>query len=248
MFKKSPKVKIKFHKPINYQVLQIVSNTLLFCGVYILILTYSGTIWAELAFRWDEFRGVKYQLEDPKKNTQEIKTEKILSSERERQVSTSSTVVSVKPVNTDFSILIESINVNAPIVRDVSVVTESVYMDALKKGVAHAAFSDYPSENAAQVYLFAHSSNNFWQLGPYSTVFNHLHKLKQGEKINLFYEGKRYVYQVDSITYTDNFKIEDNIFNNIGPVLILQTCYPAGTTQYRLILTSSLVEVSDYIL
>lgn len=245
MFKRSPKIRIKYYKPVDIGLWQIVANTLIFCGVYILFLTYSGNIWSEIVFRWDKYRGVEYKLEETVSVDNLIQTEKVASPQKELKVS-SGPVINIQPVNIEFSIVIESINVNAPIVKDVSVLTESVYMDALKKGVAHAAFSDYPSENAAQVYLFAHSSNNFWQLGPFSTVFNHLDKLNQGDQINVFYEGRRYLYQVDSLSYTDNFKIDDTIFNQIGPVLILQTCYPPGSTQYRLIVKSSLIGVSDY--
>ena len=73
----------------------------------------------------------------------------------------SSKPIRVKPVNTDFSIVIEKIGVNAPIVADVTVTNEDAYNNALKDGVAHALVSDYPSQEPGNVYLFAHSAINF---------------------------------------------------------------------------------------
>jgi LPXTG-site transpeptidase (sortase) family protein len=229
----------------NRKYISLVANTLIFCGLLIVFLSYFSVFWSDISYRYDKWRGVSYVLEDKSSESTKFSTEKITSPQKELVIKKNK-AIPISPINTDFSLVIESLNINAPIIRDVSVINEERYMEALKLGIAHASFSNYPSDKDAQVYLFAHSAINFWQLGPYASVFNQIHRLQSNDKINIFYEGNRYVYNVDSVTYTNNFKIDETLYNTIGPTLILQTCYPPGTTQYRLIVTSSLQEVREY--
>ncbi len=151
--------------------------------------------------------------------------------------------ISIEPVNRDFSIVIEKIGVNAPIVADVSVTDEKAYLEALNSGVAHAITSKYPSENPGNTYLFAHASVDFWRMGKYSKVFNLLRKLEYGDRIHVFYKDKTYVYEVKNKEIYqgwDTYPISRSV---IEPVLTLQTCDPPGTTRNRLVVTSTLIEV-----
>ena len=153
-----------------------------------------------------------------------------------------STPVKMKPVNEDFSIMIEKIGVNSPIVRDISVVDEKAYKEALKTGVAHAISSDYPTTAPSNVYLFAHASLNFWDLGKYATVFNLLRKMDLKDKINIFYQGDRYVYEVVNKEVVQGWNTNSITRSVIEPILTLQTCDPPGTTINRLVVTAKLVE------
>jgi sortase (surface protein transpeptidase) len=96
------------------------------------------------------------------------------------------------------------------------------------------------------VYLFAHSSNNFWELGKYSSVFNLTYKLNIKDQINLFYEGRRYIYEIENKLLVNDFKVDETAYEYLGPTLTLQTCYPTGTSLYRLIIRATLVGVYDY--
>lgn len=217
------------------------SNILILGGVLALSATYIPVLYAESSYYLKSFsQNSKISLNqeeliknDLNNGVQEFDTglfQKPLVSE-----------LTSSPVNKDFSILIEKIGVNAPIVKDVNVILPEVYMESLKKGVAHASFSDYPSEDfTSNVYLFAHSSNNFWELGRYSSVFNLVYKLILQDEINVFFEGRRYVYQVDNKILVNDFKVDDTIYETFGPTLTLQTCYPTGTTDYRLVVRASL--------
>lgn len=210
---------------------------LIFIGISIIVATYYQFALSEFKFYYDRFTGRKYSLE--------ISRNVPIERQGFKNV-TEAGAIKIKPVNTEFSLVIESLDINAPIIKDVSVVNDKEYMEALKKGIAHASFSGYPTDKNANVYLFAHSSNNFWALGEYSTVFNGLTKINIKDKINLFYEGKRYVYEVDNKLLVNDFKVDDTIYETLGPTLTLQTCYPAGTTLYRLIVRASLVGVFEY--
>jgi len=112
-------------------------------------------------------------------------------------------------------------------------------MEALSRGVAHAKGTALPGE-VGNVYLFAHSSLNFWQLGKYATVFNLLRKLEPGDKIVLFYEGRRYNYIVTKREIVPRFNTKPLLKRVSEPTLTLQTCYPPGTTLNRLIITAKL--------
>lgn len=151
--------------------------------------------------------------------------------------------ISIQPINKDFSIVIEKLGVNAPIVRDVPVTDDKAYEEALKHGVAHAAMSDYPSETAGNTYLFAHTSLNFWDLGQYATVFNLLRKLEYGDRIHIFFNNDMYVYEVVNKEILQGWNTYPITRRVIEPVLTLQTCDPPGTTINRLVVTAKLVDV-----
>ena len=153
-----------------------VANLLILLGVLFLLLSFGPLVIQEIWYFFKEVRNQDYSL-NAKEDSKESVFGRIITNNP----------IKIVPVNKDFSIVIEKIGVNAPIVRDVSIVDENAYKQALKSGVAHAISSDYPSESPSNVYLFAHASLNFWDLGKYATVFNLLRKLNYKDKIHVFY-------------------------------------------------------------
>lgn len=151
--------------------------------------------------------------------------------------------IDLDPVNRDFALVIEKLGVNVPVVKDVSVVDQDSYMEALERGVAHAMVSDYPSERPGNTYIFAHASLNFWRLGKYATVFNLLRHLSPGDTVHVFYEEKDYVYKVQNVERHRGFNTYAIVRPVMEPLLTLQTCDPPGTTLNRLVVTAKLVEV-----
>lgn len=148
----------------------------------------------------------------------------------------------IEPVNKDFSIVIERIGVNAPIVADVSVTDEKAYNEALKTGIAHASTSKYPSNKPGNVYLFAHASINFWRLGKHANVFNLVRKLDLGDRIHVFYKGEPYIYEVvnkETMKGWNTYPITRSV---VEPILTLQTCDPPGTTLNRMVVTAKLID------
>jgi len=208
------------------------SNLLILVGFVLLILTYGPLIKDEFWYMFKELKSQKYVLNDPR-GTDDSAFARFLTNKS----------VSLKPVNTSFSVVIEKIGVNAPIVADVSVTDKNAYMEALKSGIAHASVSDYPSEKPGNVYLFAHASIDFWRLGRYATVFNLLRKLEKGDKVHVFYKGDDYIYEVINKEVQKGFNTFPLTRTTIEPILTLQTCDPPGTTLNRLIVTAKLVKV-----
>ncbi|OGC57755.1 hypothetical protein A3H26_02020 [candidate division WWE3 bacterium RIFCSPLOWO2_12_FULL_36_10] len=213
--------------------INIMANFLIIIGVVLILLSYSQVIYDEVWYKFKSLKKQEYTLQTASNATKKSVFSKFLSS----------SPVLIKPVNTNFSIVIEKIDVNAPINADVSVIDAKKYFESLKTGVAHAGSSNYPSTEAGNVYLFAHSSINFWQLGRYAKTFNLLRKLTNGDKVHVFYKGKDYVYEVvnkETIKGFNTYPLKRAVIESI---LTLQTCDPPGTTINRLVVTAKLVEV-----
>lgn len=207
-------------------------NFLIFLGVLFLILSFGPLIVQEIWFFLKESRNQEYSLEENGGGGEDSVFARFLTG----------APIKMEPINKDFSIVIEKIGVNSPIVADVSVVDEKAYKEALKTGIAHAKSSDYPTASPSNVYLFAHASLNFWDLGKYATVFNLLRKLSIRDKINVFYQGDRYIYEVVNKEVVKGWDTNPITRPVIEPILTLQTCDPPGTTINRFVVTAKLME------
>ncbi len=136
------------------------------------------------------------------------------------------------PQNTDFSIVIPKIGANSKVIGNVNSADEAEYSNALLKGVAHALGTTFPGEGG-HIFLFAHSTDYFWNIGSYNAVFYLLSKLEKKDEINLFYKGQRYRYQVVSKQIVDPSQVEYITRKTNKEFLTLQTCWPPGTTLKR---------------
>lgn len=218
----------------KYIILKTISNIFVLLGVAFLFLAFGPVIKDEIWYKYKQIKNQEFVLFGDSKKT-------VKDSVFSRYLSTRP--INIEPVNKDFSIVIEKIGVNAPIVIDVPVTDEKAYLEALKSGVAHASVSQYPSEEPGNTYLFAHASTNFWDLGKYATVFNLLRKLDVKDRIHVFYDNKQYVYEVVNKEVLEGWNTYPITRPVIEPTLTLQTCDPPGTTVNRLVVTSKLVEV-----
>ncbi len=149
----------------------------------------------------------------------------------------------IKPADTEFGVVIPKIDANAKIIPDVKVTQESDYKEILKRGVGHAAGTSYPGQGG-HVYLFAHSTDYWWNVGQYNGVFYLLYKLQAGDEIDLFYKGQRYLYRVIGQQIVDPKEVEYLTRTSDKEFLTLQTCWPPGTTLKRLLVFA--VPAVDY--
>lgn len=209
------------------------SNVLILFGIIFVVSPFIPVLKDEIWYKLKTLKDQKYSLSTD--GQQDSVFARFLSS----------SPVTIDPVNKEFSLVIEKIGVNAPVIPDVPITNESAYIESLKNGIAHASISPYPSEKPGNVYLFAHASTNFWQLGKYATVFNLLRKLEIGDKVHVFYDGKDYVYEVQNKEVHKGWNTYPITRSVIEPTLTLQTCDPPGTTINRLVVTSKLVDVLE---
>lgn len=146
----------------------------------------------------------------------------------------------IVPVSTDFGIVIEKINANAKVIADVNPADERSYSKALSLGVAHAQGTTYPGQKG-NIYLFSHSVDAPWNIIRFNAIFYLLGKLEPGDRVILFYQGRRFDYQVFDKTIV---KPEDTHFLTDSyqqSILTLQTCDPPGTLLNRLVVRAKLV-------
>lgn len=144
----------------------------------------------------------------------------------------------IKPVNTDFSIVIPKIKINANVVKNVDPFDSRIYQKALTQGVAHAKGSGLPGF-PGNVFIFAHSAINWYQASQYNSIFYLINKLEPGDEIFIYYKGSKYRYSVTEKKIVDADEI-NYLSNNLNTSsLTLMTCWPPGTNSKRLIILAN---------
>lgn len=144
------------------------------------------------------------------------------------------------PEDPNFSVVIPKIGANARVISGVNTANEREYSEALKKGVAQALGTAFPGEGG-HIFLFAHSTDYWWNVSTYNAVFYLLGKLGKGDDINIFYKGERYVYRVIDTKIVDPSEVEYITRKTNTEFLTLQTCWPLGTTFKRLLVFATRV-------
>ncbi len=141
----------------------------------------------------------------------------------------------------DDRIIISRINRNVPIIRaksenlikrDWSKLEKDI-QEALRGGVVHYPGSAEPGENG-NVVITGHSSYFAWDPGRFKDVFVLLHEMIVGDKVIIYHQQKKYLYQVYDIKVVMPDQVE--ILTQKGENrLTLLTCTPVGTNLKRLI-------------
>lgn len=148
----------------------------------------------------------------------------------------------IPPEEKQFQLLIPKIGVNTKVFANIDAGNEKIYEVALKKGVAHAIGSGLPGEaniTNKSVYIFGHSTNNAWNIERYNALFYNLKDLKPGDEIIVWFWGKEYRYKVESVKKTDPLDLTYLQPQTDKEQLILQTCWPPGTTWKRLLVIAN---------
>ncbi len=145
------------------------------------------------------------------------------------------------PIDTAFGIVIPKIGANSRVLADIDWQDSTVYQKALTQGVAHARGSAKPGEQG-NTFLFAHAGASPIEALRYNAVFYLLDKLETEDMVEVWYQNKRFTYQVtnkkivgaDEVQYVEGATGVEQ--------LTLMTCWPAGTTLRRLIVQAELVQ------
>lgn len=147
---------------------------------------------------------------------------------------------SIDPINRDFSLIIPKIGVNAAVIPAVNPADPGQYLEALKKGVAHASTSYFPNQKGT-VYLFSHSTNYDWFVKNLNAVFYLLKNLDTNDLVIIYYKNRQYVYKITDKRVVEPTEVSYLVPHAGKPSLILQTCWPVGTTKQRLLIFADLV-------
>jgi sortase A len=192
------------------------SNLLILGGVAILLLIFGSPVFQEVRYQVSRLRRVEYRVLESKEEPIE-KSKAIL----------------IVPESRDFGIVIPKINANARIFANIDPFNELEFLPVLKKGVAHAKETSFPG-HGKNIYLFAHSTDAFYNVGRYNAVFYLIGKLKEGDEIDIYYKDRLFKYFVFEKKVVDP-RATKYLEPGNEEILTLQTCYPPGTTLKRLV-------------
>lgn len=213
--------------------LRWIGNFLVLSAIAAVVLTFVPVAKEEIIYRYNEFSGVHYVLAGDVPPAQEQRQPTSLFNAPQP------TTLEISPVSTDFGIVIPKIAANAKVVPNVDPGNYDEYIEALKRGVAHAKGTVFPGE-VGNSYLFAHSVGNFWEVNRWNAVFYLLKELVPGDEVDVFYQGKRYIYVVYGTKIVEASDTEYLYTLANYPMLTLQTCWPPGTTLKRLLVFARL--------
>lgn len=214
-------------------------------GVVMVLAQFGPVLAVELSYRLDQAIGKKRVVAEGvvPQNTGDqspiptMSGEPLPSSAGFGQIEDNENVI--KPVSTDYGLVIEKINANAKIVGDVDPANDAEYTEALKEGIAAAKGSTLPGEDG-NLFLFSHSTDAPWNIIRYNAIFYLLRELESGDRVIVFYKGRRFDYIVFDKHVTSPLDISFLTNRYDRPVLTLQTCDPPGTVLNRLIVRAKL--------
>lgn len=150
----------------------------------------------------------------------------------------------------DNRIIVPRIDQNIPIVRISSdslirrdwKALEDEMQDALKDGVVHYPGTSLPG-GTGNIVITGHSSYFPWDPGRFKDVFALLADVVEGDKVVVYHEQDKYVYEVYDIKIVlpEDIEVLKQTPEN---KLTLITCWPVGTNLKRLIVTAKPIEVN----
>ncbi len=143
------------------------------------------------------------------------------------------TIVGNASKNKDYGIVVPKLGLDEKVIFNVDPNDENQYRAALKQGIAHASSTSYPDENGLG-YYFAHSSSPGFRT-QFNAVFYLLDKLKEGDDVYIWNEQKRYHYLVTEKVIKDPSDTAFLYQKYDNETIVLQTCWPPGTTNQRLL-------------
>lgn len=224
---------------IKFLILRSIGNFLLLFAIFGVAATFGPALYYEAQFRIANFRGVQYAI-DPSPVSQNQQLTPIRQMQQQEpgfgRVLTGPKEQILMPKDTQFGILIPKIGANAVVFPNVDPTKEKEFLPVLYQGVAHAKGTVFPGQKG-NIYLFAHSADNFWDAGRYNAIFYLIKDLAVGDNITVFFENIRHNYTVAETKVIDASDVSYLVESQHGGEerLILQTCWPPGTTWKRLV-------------
>lgn len=223
---------------VKFVAVRSLGNFLLLFALYGVFATFGPALMYEVQYRIIQVRGIHFEVRDLKV------TEVPKGTEGPNEIASGSSGFAdilagnkqqiLIPKDTEFSITIPKIGASAKIYPNVDPSDPNEFLPILMKGIAHAKGTVFPGM-AGNVYLFAHSTDNWWDVGRYNAVFYLLYHLAPGDEIVIFFGGRRFEYVVSQSQILDPSDTTLLTQPHGGEKkLVLQTCWPPGTTWKRL--------------
>lgn len=144
----------------------------------------------------------------------------------------------LSPNDNEMELIIPKIAVRTKVLTNIDPNKEEEYNSALTNKAAHAAGSSFPGQKGL-IYLFGHSTNSIFNLNFFNPVFYSVKNLEKGDELSLLYQGKLYNYRIDDKKVVEADDLSNLQSDSNKEILILQTCWPPGTSWKRLLLIAS---------
>ncbi len=205
--------------------IRTVGNFLVLIALTGILFTFYPVISAFSKHAVDNFRGKKYEAAPVISTTQSFGS---LLGKPDPNLKV------LIPKDPNFSIIVEKIGADAPVIANVDASNKQLYNEALKKGVAHALGTAFPGEPGV-TYFFAHSTDTIFNVPRFNAIFYLLKDMEPGDRIVVFFAGKRYDYITTEKKITEPNDVSYFKLKTDEQILVLQTCYPPGTTWKRLL-------------
>lgn len=230
---------------IRYLVLRTLGNFLILFTVFGLFATFGPAMYFEIRYRVAQAQGVQYVAEPSQgeslRDIVRARDTSASSSASPSEPSLLDLIVSgshdevLVPKSADFDVIIPKIGANQVVIPNVDPENLDEYYEALTHGIAHAKGSNFPGQGGT-TYLFAHSADVFWNVGRYNADFYLLKDLEPGDDIIIIFNGERYNYKVNETKIVDPSEVQYlTTDRGVGEELVLQTCWPPGTSWKRLL-------------
>ncbi len=142
------------------------------------------------------------------------------------------------PADWGFSLMIPKIGVNAKVVPEVDLNSPQEINQALASGIAHAKGTALPNEGGT-IYLFGHSTDYPWHIEQYHAWLYALKDLEIEDQVILAFQNKLSLWQVKEKKIVASSDVSFLSGKNDTRQLVIQTCWPPGTTLERLIVVAS---------
>lgn len=224
---------------IRFLILRSIGNFLVLFALFGVFATFGPALYYEAAYQVMRVRGVRFSVSATKiiQSQGEKISEKILGKKSPSfaDILSGPKEQILVPVDTEFDIAIPKIGANAKIFANVDASNPDEFLPVLQEGVAHAAGTFFPGQEG-NIYLFAHSTDNFWDVGRYNAIFYLLKDLRDGDEVVVFFKDVRHNYHVTHTQVVKPSEVSYITHAQTGKeLLILQTCWPPGTTWERLL-------------
>ncbi|MFH1546871.1 MAG: class E sortase [bacterium] len=166
-------------------------------------------------------------------------SDEVIESIAETGASTESSTISAEiPVIYSFYIDIPKIGLKKDITSNVDPSDKEEYLDTIERSIAHGMYTALPYVQGGNTYLFAHSKLSENGQTPEGGWFTRIDELTTGDTVTLYLNDNQYTYTVKNRIIVDPLDTSvytgESMFDGHNS-LTLQTCWPRGTTEKRLI-------------
>ncbi len=147
--------------------------------------------------------------------------------------------IQIPSLNVDAPLVMPKLGLDALKARDWPTLEDQI-RSSLSEGVVYYPGTAEPGTKG-NFFVTGHSSNYFWEISPYNTVFALLPKIAADADIYVTYKQNHYHYKVASKREVgpDDVSI---LKQGTAKEMTLMTCTPVGTTLRRLVVAAYLVE------